>query len=164
MAKIEQKTAKVLLQEQMSVTIGGKAYKTSQPTIATLVMASEKISHLPVTELSKDDILTEALAIAPQCREIAEIIAIFILGAKAVRSQENGLKAKFYKLLHMPYKSEFRTITDELYYNATPSQLNKALAELIMAMEIGDFFGLTTTLLSINLTREKMKKATASGR
>lgn len=161
---IEKKTADTLLQKPVQVTISGKTYTANQPTIATLVMASEKIAELPTVELDRDNIVNETFAIAPHGRLIAETIAILLLGAKRIRAQKKSIKQRVLSLFGFETDNEYDRLVDELFYEATPSQLNKALAECVMSMQIGDFFGLTTTLLGINLTKAKMRKATASGR
>lgn len=148
---IEQKTADALLQSEMTVTINNKQYNVAPPSIATLVMASSKIAELPSVELNKDNILMETIAIAPECAIVSDIIAILILGAKKIKREG--------KCWWNPFKkSEFEALKNEIEESVTPRELQELLAGLLMRMDIGDFFGVTTSLIGVNLTKAKMMK------
>ncbi len=148
---IEQKTADAVLQNEMEVTINGKKYMVAPPSIATLVMASAKIAELPSVELNRDNILMETIAIAPDCAIVSDIIAILILGAKKIKREKRHLWNPF-------SKSEFDKLKKEIEESVTPRELQDILAGLLMRMDIGDFFGVTTSLIGVNLTKAKMKK------
>ena len=156
MENIEQKVAQTVLQQEDKITIGNKTYTVAQPSVATLILASEAISHLPKVHLDSEKIVEECLYIARDCKAIGEIIAIFIVGAKI--DSKRGLSA----LLHnIRIKRLSRKILEEM----TPSELHLLLARLLKRLQIGDFFGLTTFLLEINLIRptKVVNETTASG-
>lgn len=175
---IESKVAEVILQKPEEITIGGKVYSVAPPSVATLILASEAVSRLPQTTVDAEKIVEESLSIAKECRALGEIAAILILGAKGltevVKREETIPKLRFLGLFRWYKRVEVEVVEDrkaqlagELLENLTPRKLHQLIARLLQRMEIGDFFGLTTFLLEINLLRatkvEKTRKTTASG-
>lgn len=174
METTETKTAKTILQEPEDVTIGGKTYTVAPPSVATLILVSEAISHLPHEALDKDKVIEETLSIAKDCRELGEIAAILILGAKhikdTVESQQTRRKRHLWGLFHTTetvtvVESAKDRLAKELLEESTPRDLHNAIAQILLKMQVGDFFGLTTFLTEINLIRPtKVETAmTASG-
>lgn len=175
MKTIEQKTAETLLQQPEAVALGGKTYMIAPPSIATLVLVSRDIAMLPRVRLDQDRVLECALSIAKNCEDIGYIAADLILGAK--RSFETktiirrASKRVLWGLFHFSYRKA-ETITRrealarELMENLTPQQMHELIGQALLKMQVGDFFGLTTFLTEINLTRPTKVEtgAIASGR
>ena len=171
---IETKVARTILQQPEEMNIGGKTYKIAPPSVATLILASEVVSHLPQVHLDEEKVIEETLSIAKDCRKLGDLLAILILGAKhindKVERQETQKKRHLWGLFHT---TRITTITEtardalsrELLENATPRDLNNAVAKIIQMMQVGDFFGLTTFLTEINLMRPTKVETepTASG-
>lgn len=145
----ESKVAQTILQRKESIKVGGKTYQVAPPSIATLILASEAISELPLVDTGSNDVLKKSLAIAPDCKPIAEVATILILGAKELESQKKGLWGLFKKR----YAAQRTALYKDLLYEYSPSQLFLLLSKLLDKMEIGDFFGLTTFLIGVNLLR-----------
>ena len=159
METTEQKVAKTVLQQPEEVIIGKKTFRVAQPSVATLILASEAISRLPKAKLDSEKIVEESLSIARDCKAIGDIIATFIIGAN--KGRKSGISA----LIHDIRK---RRLAKMLLEEMTPSELHLLLARLLTRLQIGDFFGLTTFLLEINLIRPTKvvseTTTTASGR
>ena len=115
---------------------------------------------------------------ARHCKLLGKITAVLILGAKRVgenrqvpadRQQGTGF---FARLMQKIAPSRRRTVAevdklaDMILNEVRPSVLQQLLTRRLIDMEIGDFFGLTTSLTAANLlikpTRE-VDGATASG-
>ena len=56
---IQQKTAETILQQTQPVTISGSTYHVPQPTLATLILVSQEISHIPMEELNREKAIWE---------------------------------------------------------------------------------------------------------
>lgn len=171
----EEKAAKTILQQTEEMEIGGKKYTIAPPSVATLILASEVVSHLPQEKLNDDQIIEETLSIAKDCREIGDLAAILILGAKhindKVERREKRRRSLLWGLIHTERtetvtESAKEALSRELLENVTPVELHAAIARIILKMQVGDFFSLTTFLTEINLIRPTKvgTKATASGR
>jgi len=144
METTEQKVAQTVLQQAERITVGKKTFTVEQPSVATLILASEAISRLPKQRLNSEKIVEESLYIARDCKVIGDIIATFILGAK--KGRKFGISALAYNIRK---KRLARTLLEDM----TPSELHLLLARLLQRLQIGDFFGLTTFLTEINLIR-----------
>lgn len=150
---IESKVARTILQEGKRISVGGRVYKVSPPSTATLIRVSEVISKLPHAELNKDRILEESLSVAKDCGVIGDIVAWLVLGER----KGGGSLIRRYRR---------RKLAKRLLRDFSPSELQQLTAELLSSLEIGDFFGLTTFLTGINLirpTRKVENSTTASG-
>lgn len=168
METVESKAAKTILQRSGQINIGGKEYSIAPPSIATLILMSEEISKLPQLSMSSDSIVSDVLLNAKDCRQIGDILAIAILGAKGLVSRETSEKRKFFGL--WTAKSEKvvdrkAELSRELLEECTPKDLNEILIKVLKDMQFADFFGLTVSLAGINLLRKtKETGTTASGR
>jgi hypothetical protein len=164
---IESKTARTVLQRQDEVVVGGETYKVSPPSAATLILASEAISKLPTVGLNPDDIAIESLYIAKDCRVLGDIIAILILGAKNLTGKEKFVTKRLFGLI----RDEKEIVIDnkailakKLLENVEPKDLHGIMARLLKTMQLSDFFGLTVSLVEINLLRKTRETVmTASG-
>lgn len=175
MKTIEQKTAETLLQQPEAVAVGGKTYMIAPPSIATLVLVSRDIAMLPRVRLDQDRVLECALSIAKNCEDIGYIAADLILGAKRSFETKTIIRKETKSILLGLFKFSYRkaeTITRrkalarELMENLTPQQMHELIGQALLKMQVGDFFGLTTFLTEINLTKPTKVEieATAPGR
>lgn len=171
---IEQQVAQTVLQQPKEIKIGDKTYKVAPPSLATLILVSEAVSHLPHIKLDDKRVMQEVLSVAKDCRELGDIAAILIIGAKHVNDEVKRQQKTRKRLLWGLFsKTRTETIIEtrkealsrELLEDVTPSELHSIIAEILLQMEVGDFFGLTTFLTEANLTRQtKVETAqTASG-
>lgn len=173
---LEQKAAETILQTPVEVNVNGKTYKTAPPSVATLILASEAVSHLPRVVLDPKNVVEESLSIAKDCQALGDIVAIFILGARhlteKVKVQQTREKRYLWGLFKRKVVVEVEEVRDrkaelakELLEDLTPSELYSLTATILQRMNLTDFFGLTTFLIEINLMRQTKveTKATAFG-
>lgn len=166
MAGIEERTADTILQKPETVTVGGKEYEVAPPSIATLVLASKYIARLPRVELDKENVLGGVLAVAKDCGMIGDILAILILGAK--RSEEDADRAPSFirRISNRKKETKRERLAKELLEAMKPRDAYSLLAKLVGNLQIADFFGLTTFLIGVNMTKatKVVTETTASGR
>lgn len=154
--KIEKKIADTILQEPQAVDVGGIKYTVAPPSTATLIRVSELVAQMPHVKLASKNILYEVLSVAKDCRVMGDIIAVLILGEK--NRTEKKMIAK-YNFFGMSFCKQEVTINKqaelakELLNNMSPKQLNTLAVQLLMSMEISDFFGLSTSLIEVNLIK-----------
>lgn len=173
---IEQKVAETVLQQGEEITVGGKKYTAAPASTATLILASEAVSRLPQATLDPEKVVEESLSIAKDCRPLGEIAAILILGAKhlteTVKTRQTVEKRRLWGLVRWTEEVEAERVIDrkaelarQLLEDLSPRSLNQLVARLLQKMELGDFFGLTTFLIEINLLRRTKvgNGTTASG-
>jgi hypothetical protein len=159
MISLEQKTAETILQQPVEVEIGAKKYSVAPPSVATLILASAAVSKLPAVNLDTKNIATECLCIAKDCEALGEIVAILILGAKALKPATGGKR-----LLSALRKDPKTALADEILENLSPKQLSNLVGKLLAGMELAFFFATTTSLTEINLLRKaRITETTASG-
>lgn len=167
---IEQRVGATLLQQPRQISIAGKTYSVAPPTIATLILASEAISLLPQEYLDEEHIVEETLRIAKDCRVLGDILAILILGAKGLTEERTTEERTFFGLRRRRTVRKIdrkRELADELLETLAPRDLSRLISELLRDLQLGDFFGATTSLLEVNLiraTREVGTETTAHGR
>lgn len=167
---IEQRVGATLLQQPRQISIAGKTYSVAPPTIATLILASEAISLLPQEYLDEEHIVEETLRIAKDCRVLGDILAILILGAKGLTEERTTEERTFFGLRRRSTVRKIdrkRELADELLETLAPRDLSHLISELLRDLQLGDFFGATTSLLEVNLiraTREVGTETTAHGR
>lgn len=167
MKTIEQlgkEVSETILQQTVEISVGGKKYVQAPPSAATLILASEAISRLPQVVLDPNRVVEECLSIAKDCRSLGEIAAILILGAKhlteTMKVPQTQEKRYLCGLIRRKKVIEVEKVIDrkaelakELLENIAPRKLNELVASLLRKMDLGDFFGLTTFLVEINLLR-----------
>ncbi len=167
---IEQRVGATILQQPRQISIAGKTYSVAPPTIATLILASEAISLLPQEYLDEEHIVEETLRIAKDCRVLGDILAILILGAKGLTEERTAEECTFFGLRRRRTVRKIdrkRELADELLETLAPRDLSRLISELLRDLQLGDFFGATTSLLEVNLiraTREVGTETTAHGR
>jgi hypothetical protein len=164
---IESKVSKTVLQQQEEVIIYDEVYKVAPPSIATLILASEAISQLPYVMLNRELIVEESLYIAKDCRILGDIIAILILGAKKLTEIKKVITKRLFGLIRDEKEITIDNkaiLSKKILENIQPQELHELMARLLNSMQLSDFFGLTASLIDINLlqkTREAV--TTASG-
>ena len=160
--------AQAVLQRTEEIKIGERVFQFHQPSIATLILASEAISKLPELKLKEDRLAEDSLRAARDCRVLGDVVAILLLGAKnlteKVREPQKIQRRLFFGLLSIEKTIEVertidnkRELAQELLEDLTPSELHSLTAKLLQRMQLADFFGLTTFLNEINLTRPTKK-------
>jgi hypothetical protein len=171
---IEQQVAGTLLEREDTITYRDREYTIAPPSVATLVLASEVVSKLPHVKLDEEHVVEDSLRIAKDCTLLGDLAAVLLLGAKhiddKVKSPQIEEKRLLWGLFRI-HRNTQKTITrreqlaKELLEELTPTELGNLLARVIQKMQIADFFGLTTFLTEINLTRPTKveTEATASG-
>lgn len=173
---IEEKVAETILQKADEIKVGEKVYKVAPPTTATLILASEAVSRLPKDVLDPNKVVEESLSVAKDCKALGEIAAIMILGARHLtetrKVREKREKRYLFGLIKKSGWVEVEKTIDrkaelaqELLDTYSPKDMNILVGALLQKMELGDFFGLTTFLIEINLMRPTKveSKATVSG-
>lgn len=154
---IESKVAKTILQKPETIKVGNETFEVAPPSTATLILLSEAVSKLPNYKLDEDRLFTEVLATAQDCKPLGEIGAILILGAKRINERR-----KLFGIINR--KSEKDRLAQKLLTDLTPRELNEVIAKILQSLEIGNFFGLTTSLTEVNLLRQtRGVVTTASG-
>lgn len=152
---IESKVSEAILQKPEIVKIGDETFEVAPPSTATMILLSEAISKLPQVKLDEDHILAEVLAIAKDCNALGEIGAILILGAKRINEK------RFCRIWRKSV-SEKERLEKKILQELQPKELNELIAKILKGMQIGDFFGLTTSLLEVNLLRQKREVGTTA--
>lgn len=155
METTEQKTAKTVLEEPVSIEIGGRTYRVPQPTTATLILVSANISRMPRIAMDEPSkVMTTTLHVAKDCAPLGDILAILIVGARGLRGSG---------VLGWWKRRRIKRLAARLLEEATPKELATATYQLLSRTQIADFFGLTAFLSEVNLTKETKAGTTASG-
>lgn len=155
--KIERKVADTILQQSRQIEVNGVVYDVAPPSVATLILVSALAAELPNVELNPEDILKESLFVAKDCQVLGDIVAVMILGAKGITQTRRIKKKRCFGLWSVTTEVEVNRqneLAEVIRQNLSPKQLSNLIGELLVGMEISDFFGLTTSLISVNLVRE----------
>lgn len=173
---LEEKVADTILEKVEELSVGSKTYQVAPPSTATLILVSEAVSRLPRVVADPDNVVEESLSIAKDCRALGDIAAILILGARhlteRMKVQQTREKRYLWGFIRRKEVVEVEEVRDrkaelakELLETYSPKALNMLVGGLLNKMEIGDFFGLTTFLIEINLMHQTKveTEATASG-
>lgn len=153
---IERSVADAILAKEKEVTICGRKYKVAPPTPATLIMASAYVAELPTMSMS-ENILAEVLTKAKDAQAIGKVLATLIMGAKLINQHRKIRRGLFRK------QDEFEWLSNYLLENYTIKEITNMLTQRLAQMEIGDFFGLTTSLSAVSITKRTKEVETASG-
>lgn len=153
---IEQRVGEAVLQKPREVTIADRTFTVAPPSVATLILASEAISLLPQVELDKKRIVEEVLFVAKDCRVFGDIAAILILGSKGLTGTVTRRRKRFFGLFSRDIVETIDRKTELskwLLDTLDSTALHKLVFDLLRDFNLGDFFGLTTFLIEINLLR-----------
>lgn len=145
---IEQQTAEAILQtESKTFTVAGREYEVGKPTVATIIMCSELISQLPeIREVSPEDIVNETLRVAKDLSLIGRIAATLMLGAKRVL-EHRKIDVESVQIEEVEY------IAQNILLEYSPSELATLITGRLTKLEIGSFFGITTSLAEANILK-----------
>ena len=162
---IEAKAADAILQKPIEIEIGGQKYTAAPPSTATLILVSEAVSRLPHLALDGDKAVEECLSIAKDCKALGDVAAIMLLGARhlteTVKESQTVRKSHLWGLFSTSGTVEVERVIDrkaelaqELLETLPPRDLNSLIVKLLEAMQLADFFGLTTFLTEVNMLRQ----------
>lgn len=163
----EQEAAEAILQETERVTIDGTEYEVGKPTVATVIMVSEAVSHLPkMNRVKNEDIAYEVLRTAKGTQALGRIAAILVLGARRVKQhlpaagEETPTRHpwwQFWKRSKTKQDNEPReevdALADRIMETYSPRELSQLISRRLFDLQIGDFFGLTTSLAEANILK-----------
>ena len=157
---IESKVAAAILEKPIAtIELKGVKYNIAPPSISTLILVSEIISTLPqVDDVPKDKIVFSALHHAKDFKQLGDIVAVLILGAKGLTETvtRKVVKKRFFGLIKSE-KEEIITIDRKaelsklVLDNIRPSVMLNIIVRRLNDLEIGDFFGITTSLAEANI-------------
>lgn len=170
---LEQQVVDTILQRKTtSLEIDGRTYEIPAPTPATIMLVSEETSKMPLINKETKSIFLETLRTARDCKAIGRIAAILVLGAKRIRENRQVVisETKKWSWRHFRFTKNQETMREldfvamRIMEDITPATLNETITKRLMEMQLGDFFGLTTSLSEINtLARTKEVEQTAPG-
>ena len=177
---LEQRVVDTLVLDNLTgntLDVGGETYTFADPTPATIMMVSAEVSKMPSIDSNTKNILCEVMLKAKDARPIGRIAAILLLGAKRIRQnkkmhfchQERKWSWCKFRFVNKWVKcvnqnqSELDYLTDRILEEVTPETLAKFIGKRIGEMQVGDFFGLTTSLSAINMIRATKEVETAHG-
>lgn len=179
----EARVAQALLQEPIKVTLGGKVYDVAQPTLGTLIAASEYIAQLPEPITPKEGReVSDILARACDFKLLPKIVATLIVGVKGgserfdaeaegvIKAKPKGLRRWLKNRKLGQSQSKIDHMERVIYDEASPREVENALVALLRNLQLQDFFVCTTFLQGIRMTRptkvveETKTEATARGR
>lgn len=152
----EQKVAEAILERPIvTATIDGAEYRMAPPTLATLIEVSEIVSTLPIVnarEVKNEQIIYSVLRNAKDYRKIAHICAVLLIGAEPDNLSTDKPKRKIWRFKRRK-TSEVETLASKILQSLSPLQAWELITKALSAMEIGDFFAITTSLSEVNLLK-----------
>lgn len=170
---IEQQVAEAILQQATtSIEIDGHTFEVAPPSPATLILVSATTSQMPAIDKKTDNILFETLRTAKDADVIGKIAATLILGAKRIREarQIKVATKRTWSWRKMRFVTEdvtmpeFDFLTRTILEEISPATLSQVISQRFLDMQVADFFGLSTSLSEINITRRTREvEETASG-
>lgn len=171
---IEQKVARTMLAEPITIEVGKRTFSVAQPTVATIILVSASVSRLPHVKLDSEKVVEETLAVAKDCQALGEIAATLILGGEGCKRTERAVLKGGRRWLWgifdtrrygLEVDDPRQRLADELLNTLSPKELFSLISQILAKLEIADFFGLSTFLTEINLIRptKVVTGATARG-
>ena len=150
---IESKVASAILERPIAtIELDGVTYNIAPPSIATLILVSEIVSTLPQVEpISRDNITSFVLHNAKDYRILGAKGLTNTVTRKVIRKRFFGLiKSETEETVTIDRKAELSKI---ILDNIRPSVMLNIIIRRLNDLEIGDFFGITTSLSEINLLK-----------
>lgn len=158
---IEQIVASAILEKATDrIEIDGNVYSIASPSIATLILISEIISTLPIVErVPKEQRIYSVLHYAKNFRQLGDICAILILGAKGLTEEKEIVEEKrIFRLFK--HRTIRKTVIDKqaelsrlILENLRPSVIYDCIIARLNDMEVGSFFAITTSLSEANILK-----------
>lgn len=158
---VEQRVASAILERKLaSIEIDGVTYDIAPPSVGTLILVSELASTLPVIpNVEHDKQVYAVLRFAKDYRAIADIAATLILGANNLtRTEEKTLTERKWWLFKRTRKVSVTIdaraeLADKILRYVSPSTMFKVIVKRLEDMEVGYFFGITTSLNEVNILK-----------
>lgn len=153
---IEKKVAQTILQMPTEIQVGQKTYKVAPPSVATIILVSRYTAEMPRLQLDDKRVIEDTLRHGKECAPLGNIIATLILGAKAIKAdvaKRESLWGKVKRWLGLGGKSLMERTASAILEDMTPREVYAAAMQLLSGMQVTDFFGLSTFLCEINLTK-----------
>ncbi len=141
--------ADAILTAPLKVRIGRDTLEIERPTIRTFIAVSRAIADLPMVEMKEGKEISCVISYAEHAKPIGKIFATMLMGA---HKHESPL-----------FRWRKRRLADKILDTYSPSDLSKALGDLLVALEVRDFFVLTTSLNEVNLIKTEVVKTTQYG-
>lgn len=152
---IESKVADAILERKIAeIEIEGTVYEIAPPSIATLILVSEIVSEFPAVRQDVDQI-TSVLYHAKDFRGLGDLVAVLILGAKNLTETRTIRKKIFGLTVHRKHVviDKRAELGKALLENMRPSVLLEVIVKRLIDLEVGDFFGITTSLTEANILK-----------
>lgn len=154
---VETMVADTMLQRGQVEQIGGVQYEVAPPVCATLILASEIIAtKLPAVKLDTNNVVIEVLRVAKDAKALGDLAAVLVLGYNGLIERRKIVKKHLFGL----FKREAEVVINKreelaktIIETMGPKELNLLMSRLLNSMEVDHFFGLTTSLTEINITR-----------
>ena len=180
MKNLESKVADCILEiSNDTIIIAGEEYIITTPTPATLILVSEFISQIPLTDSGNTEkIVYKVLGEAKDLSIIGKIAATLVLGAKRIKERkyktitniEETRRWSWKKLRHVTDKTitstkilEIDYLADKILHELSNADLYNLITDRLNNSQISDFFVLTTSLSEANMLRRTKEVETASG-
>jgi len=159
MDTIEKLVCDTLLQNYQEITVNGRKFRVSPPTVATLIEVSKYISQIPDIKVSDDGyMLFEVLSSAKDCECFGDITAILILGKKNLVTKKRYLFG-----LITRERNNQKKLASELINNLSAEDLNGLILEIFKTLRVDFFFSISTFLRDINQLKRTKEEMTVSG-
>ena len=177
-----QKTADELLEQPITITVGGTTYKVPRPTLGTLVRISAEIANVPEFPDYQDPnasdnensvrFIQANLAVAKDCASLATILAVAILGSDKLEVERvvrrrlpmRGILGKIgltHTVTCTVKVDNLTKLAQQIFHTCTPATIQNALVTILNNSDLGDFFASITFLGGVNMMRKV--KTTALG-
>lgn len=170
---LEKQVVNTILQHKTtSLEIEGLTFEIPAPTPATIMMVSAETYLMPRIKQNPTSILQETMLTAKDCTAVGRIAAILVLGAKRINENRKVVISEHRKwswrkwrfITERKTESELNFVARHILEELSPAMLNETITKRLMEMQVGDFFGLTTSLSAINiLEKTKEVEQTAHG-
>lgn len=173
---VESQVAATILERNIgTIEVDGITYEIAPPSMATLILISEIISTLPIVEKVADgDRIYSALHYAKDFKQLGDIAAVLILGAKNLTEKRERIieKRRCFGLFRSRKKvvetiDRRAELAKSILLNVRPSLLYDVIIARLKQNEITTFFAITTSLNAANILKptkaEVVNSTTASG-
>ena len=150
----EQQVAETILQSASETfTVAGKQYEVGKPSVGTVIMCSELISQMPeVRDVQAEHIVHETLRVAKDMKIVGRIAAVLMLGAKRVL-EHRKVTVESVEIDETDY------VAQNILLEYSSTELEQLITGRLYKLEIGSFFGITTSLADANVLKPTRKES-----